>query len=134
MTSLQEHKNNIKHLFDDINEKIRAHLLVERQKIIGFVASEAATNLLEYYLHKKEVISSGFQVNHNHFASEKRAERTLEFEFSHKKEIIALMVKQEELRDFLCYGKEKSVEKVQEAITNAQKLKQVIEQELGEIL
>ncbi len=132
MTSLIEHKNNIKQFLEDINEKIRANLLLERQKLIAFAASEAATNLLEYYLHKKELISSSLTLNHNHFSSEKRSLRTLEFEFSHKKEIINLMVQQEKFRDLLCYGKEKDFEKVQDAVANLQKLKKIIEQELGE--
>ena len=58
MTSLAEHKNNFKQFLEDINEKIRANLLLDRQKLIAFAASEAATNILEYYLHRKDLISS----------------------------------------------------------------------------
>lgn len=134
MTSLLEHKNNFNQFLDDINEKIRANLLLERQKLIAFAASEAATNLLEYYLHRKDLISSSLTLNHNHFSSEKRASRTLEFDFPHKKEILDLMVKQEKLRDLLCYGKEKQVDKVLEAINNVQNLKKIIARELGEEL
>lgn len=134
MTSLTEHKNNIKQLMDDLNEKIRADLLVERQKLVGFAVSEASTNLLEYFLHKLELISSGFVVNHTYFSSEKRAERILEFEFPKKKEIISLMIKQEEFRDILCYDKEKKKDKVAEAVSNLQELKRIVEQELGEAL
>lgn len=134
MTSVLEHKNNFQQFLDDINEKIRANLLLERQKLIAFAASEAATNLLEYYLHRKDLISSSITLNHNHFSSEKRAWRTLEFDFPHKKEILDLMVQQEKLRDLLCYGKEKQVGKVQEAIGNVQHLKEIMERELGEKL
>lgn len=134
MTSLSEHKNNIKQLMEDINEKIRADLLMERQKLIGFAASEASTNLLEFFLHKRELISSGFTVNHTYFSSEKRAERILDFDFPRKKEVIVLLIKQEEFRDILCYGKEKEKGKVEEAIRNLQILKRIIEQELGEAL
>ena len=73
-------------------------------------------------------------LNHNHFSSERRASRTLEFDFPHKKEILNLMIKQEELRDLLCYGKEKQIGTVQEAIANVQQLKKIIEKELGEEL
>ena len=134
MTSLAEHKNNIKQLLEDINEKIRANLLRERQKLIGFAASEASTNLLEYFLHRRELISSGFTVNHTYFSSGKRAERILDFEFPHKNEIITLLIKQEEFRDILCYGKEKQKQAVEEAIHNLQALKKLIEQELQESL
>src|SRR3989338_7340782 len=134
MTSIAEHKNNFKQFLEDINEKIRANLLLDRQKLIAFAASEAATNVLEYYLHRKDLISSGMTLNHNHFSSERRASRTLEFDFPHKNEILNLMIKQEELRDLLCYGKEKQICKVQEAIANVQQLKKIIEEELGEEL
>ena len=132
MTSLEEHKNSIHQFLEDINEKIRAGQLVERQKIVGFTASEAATNLLEYFLHKKERIPSGFRVNHNYFASEKRAERYFDFDFEQKKELINLLVKQEEFRELLCYGKEKKAEKVEEAVHNLTKIKEIISEQLGE--
>lgn len=91
MTSAEEHKKNIRQFMDDINEKIRAGTLLDRQKIIAFAASEAATNLLEYFLHKKELVSGGFRVNHRYFTSDKRAERYISFTFDKKKELIALM-------------------------------------------
>ena len=40
MTSLEEHKNNFQQFFEDIKEKIKSELLLDRQKIIGFSASE----------------------------------------------------------------------------------------------
>jgi len=115
----------------DINEKIRAELLVERQKIIAFDTSEAAANFLEYFLHKENLVPSGFRINHNYFASEKRAERYLDFNFPEKKELIRLMVNQEELRNLLCYGKEKEEIKVREAISNLNKIVDTIKKELG---
>lgn len=134
MTAPDEHRKAVQQFLEDIQEKIRADLLVERQKIIGFTTSEAATNLLEYFLHKKEVIPAGFRVNHRYFTSERKAQSYLDFEFPHKKEIISLMIKQEEFRDVLCYGKEKEREKVSAAIINLNKVKTIITQELGEEL
>lgn len=134
MTSPEEHQKNIKQFMDDINEKIRAGLLLDRQKIIAFSASEAAANLLEYFLHKKELVSSGFKVNHRYFTSQRRAESYFPFSFPKKAEIIHFLIKQEEYRDLLCYGKEKHIQKVQEAIENVTKLKQLISDQLGEEL
>lgn len=134
MTSLEAHKKNIQQFLKDIEEKIRANLLLERQKIIGFAASEAATNLLEYFLHKKNLIPAGFKVNHNYFASEKRAAHYLDFDFSHKKELISFLVRQDAYRNLLCYGREKSLDAVKEAIANLQKVKKLVEKELGEEL
>ena len=78
MTSIEDHKNSIKELIKDINEKIRSDLLVERQKLIGFSASEAACDLFALLLHKKSLISPGFNVNHRFFVSEKSAEERFE--------------------------------------------------------
>ena len=132
MTSVEQHKKNFKQFMKDVEEKIRANLLVERQKIIGFDTSEAATNILEYFLHNKNLISSGFRVNHNYFASEKRAQRHLDFDFPKRNELISLMVKQDELRNLLCYGKEKELSLVKEAVSNINIIKKLIEEELGE--
>jgi len=71
MTTIEEHEKIIKEFLDDINEKIKADLLVERQKIIGFAASEAAVNLLAVLLHKKKIIEPSFSINHRYFASSK---------------------------------------------------------------
>lgn len=132
MTSLEEHKNNIKQFMDDIKEKIRSELLLERQKIVGFNMSEASTNFMEYFLHKKNLISSGFKVNHNYFVSEKRAQRYLDFEFPKKEILITLLVNQDKFRSLLCYGKEKELRIVEKAIANLYKIKSIIEEELGE--
>lgn len=134
MTSVEEHKKAIQEFIDDINEKIRAGLLVERQKIIGFSVSEASTNLLEYFLHKQNLITTGFKLNHNYFASEKRAERYIEVDFPQKREIISIMVKIDESRTILCYGKEKKEEAVRNAIVLLEKIKELIEAKLGEKL
>ena len=71
MTSLEEHKKIVRELFEDINEKIRAELLLDRQKIVGFAASEASCNLFAIFLHKNNLITPGFNVNHRFFSSEK---------------------------------------------------------------
>jgi len=132
MTSIKEHKKNFEQFMSDIHEKIRAELLVERQKIIAFNTSEASTNLVEYFLHKKNIVQDGFRLNHNYFVSEKRAKRYLDFDFPKKEELIKLMVNQEEFRNLLCYGKEKEQEKVREAIDNLNEIIEMIKNELGE--
>ena len=132
MASADDHKKTYEQFMEDINEKIRNDLLIERQKIISFAASEASTNYLEYLLHKKGIITAGFRLNHNYFVSEKRAERYLEFEFPMKKELINLMVAQEDFRNILCYGKEKERRKIEDALTNLRKIIGIIKAELGE--
>lgn len=132
MTSIQEHEETAKELINDINEKIRAGLLAKRQKLVGFAASEASTNLFAILLHKKELISPGFNVNHRFFASLKRANDVFKEDFEKKKEILNLLIEQESFRDKLCYGKSKSEDLVNTAVKNLFELKDLIEKLLGE--
>jgi len=130
MTPIEEHKKIVKEFLDDINEKIKADLLVERQKIIGFSASEAAVNLLAVFLHKKNVIEPGLNVNHRYFSSLKMAENTFNIDFPNKSKILNLLVNQESYRNKLCYGKEKEADIVNSAVKNLFELKNLIESEM----
>lgn len=134
MTTLNEHKLIISELIEDINEKIRSDLLLDRQKIVGFATSEAATNIFAYLLHKLSLISPGHNVNHNTFASIKRAEDKYQFDFKSKDEILKLMVKQEDYRNKLCYERQKTKEVVERAVKNLFVIKKKIEEIIGEEL
>ncbi len=132
MTTIEEHKKIIKQFLDDINEKIRADLLVERQKIIGFSASEAAVNLFAWLLHKKNLVEPGFNINHRYFASEKIAKNKFNFDIPEREKVIGLLVNQENYREKLCYGKEKEANIINSAIKNLFQIKELIESILGE--
>lgn len=132
MTTIEEHWKIAKEFLDDINEKIKANLLLERQKIIGFAASEAAVNLFAILLHKKKLIEPSFSVNHRYFASQRIAENRFNFNFSNKNKTLNLLIAQESYRNKLCYGKEKKAEIVNSAIKNLFELKNLIESELEE--
>ena len=116
MPSIEEHQKIVKELIDDIEEKIRLGLVFQRQKIIGFAVSEAATNLFALFLHKHALISPGFHINHSFFASTKRAEDTFPFSFDHKEDILKKLIRIEELRNRLCYGRDKEAKEVEEGI------------------
>ena len=131
MTTIEEHKKIVKEFLDDINEKIKANLLAERQKIIGFAASEASVNLLAILLHKKKLIEPSFNINHRYFASLKIAENIFDFDIPKKQKILNLLINQESYRNKLCYGKEKNAEIINSAIKNLFELKNLIEAELG---
>lgn len=132
MTSIEEHERTVREFEEDINEKIRRNILLKRQKIIGFSASEAATNLFAILLHKLNLIDPGFNVNHIFFASKKKAENIFNLDFPNKEKILNLLVRQEELRNLLCYGREKEEEYVKEAVENFYKLKKFIQESVQE--
>jgi hypothetical protein len=128
MPSIEEHEKTVKELLEDIEEKIRLNLVAKRQKIIGFAVSEAATNLFAIYLHKNNLIEPGFNINHSFFASEKKAENIFSYSFQNKSETISYLVKIEQLRNRLCYGREKSAKEANEAISFLYKLKSTLEE------
>ncbi len=132
MTTIEEHERSIKEFIDDINEKIRAKNIFERQKIIGFDVSEASTNMFELYLHRKKLITEGFSVNHRFFSSERMAEEKFHFSFPKKKQVIGFLVEIENLTTKLCYGKSKKLEDVEKVIKLFFGLKSLIEKEIGE--
>ena len=127
MTTIEEHEKIAKEFLDDINEKIKANLLLERQKIIGFTASEAAANLFAILLHKKKLIEPSFSVNHRYFAPQRIAENKFNSDFPDKNKILNLLINQEGYRNKLCYWKEKKAEIVNSAIKNLFELKGLID-------
>ncbi len=129
MPSIEEHESTVKELIDDIEEKIRLGVVVKRQKIIGFAVSEASANLFAIFLHKNKLIDSGFHVNHLFFASKKRAENAFLSEFKNKDQVLLLLVRIEELRNRLCYGRDKEAKEVNESIELLFKLKKLLEEE-----
>jgi len=127
MPSIEEHERTAKELIEDIEEKIRPGLVARRQKIIGFTVSEASANLFAIFLHKNNLISPGFNINHSFFVSSKRAENVFNFNFNNKEKIINFLVKIEELRNRLCYGREKEAEEANKAIKTLFELREILE-------
>jgi hypothetical protein len=134
MTSLEAHRKSIKELLDEIDEKVRSGLATDRQKLVGFAASEISCDMLAVLLHKKSLISPGFNVNHRFFASDKIARERFRFDFPSKDSILPLMVRQEEYRGLLCYGRERSGKVVLDAIANLSKIREIVDKEAGEAL
>mgnify|MGYP001559019905 CR=1 FL=1 len=134
MTMQEENAQNQSIERVNIEEKVRNNLIVERQRLIGFAASEASCDLFAIFLHKKNLISPGFNINHRFFSSEKIAWEKFEFDFPKKNELIPLLVKQEGYRSILCYGKSKERENVEEAIKNLYGIKRLAESISGEIV
>lgn len=134
MTSVEEHLKTLKQMEEDIKQKIRENTVLERQKIIGFAVSEGALNCFAIFLHKNNIISEGFNVNHKWFGSEKLAKKHLPSDFTKKEIIIPKLVEIELLRDRLCYGKEKSLKEVERAIKLFFDVKRDISDMIGEEL
>lgn len=132
MTSIEEHVKSVKVLMKDVDDKVRADTIVEAQKLVGFACSEASCDIFALMLHKKNLITPGFNVNHRFFASEKIAKKRFEYDFPQKSTLLGLLVKQEDFREKLCYGRERKRDAVEQCIKNAYKIKGIIEEAIGE--
>ena len=101
---IEDHNRNIRESLEVIHECIQKGIQ-ERQRTIGFNASVAATEMLEVYLHKQNLINPGTILKHEWFTSERKAYEKLSFDFPEKEAIIKILVEIESKRNILCYGK-----------------------------
>ena len=81
-------------------------------------------------MHSKNLIEPSFSINHRFFASLRIAERKFNFNFPKKEELLKLLVKQEDFRNKICYGKKKDLEIVNNAIKNLFEIKKITDIEL----
>ena len=126
---IEEHIKGIKESVRLLEYSIEKGL-VDNQRTIGFNTSAAAVDMLEILLHKKSLIDPGFIVKHDWFLSKNKVQEKIVFDFPKKKEIIEIIMKIEEKRNILCYGKRQPENIIRESIEHFNKLK-VIFKEAG---
>ncbi len=115
--NIDAHKRNLAESLESIRRSVEMGL-EKYQRTIGFFTSAAMCDMLEIFLHKKNLIDPGSSIKHDWFASAKIASERLPFDFSHKRQIIEIMVRIESKRNILCYGKQQKEEYIQEAVDN----------------
>lgn len=124
---IEDHKERLKESLQLIEESIEKGLL-ERQRTIGFNTSAAAMDMLEIYLHKKNLIDPGFIIKHEWLKSKNAVEKKFPFDFPKKKEILDLIFKIEERRNILCYGKPQKIEILEGIIVHFNALKKIFKE------
>lgn len=137
MTSLEEHKRKIREHLKELQDAIDEG--IENKPItIGIHTSLCAVELLELFLHKKKLISTGKQVKHNWFERPKLGqkiipliERNLPVNFEDKEKIYALIYNIEEVRDALIYGKSSPFQ-TKQALESFLQLKELLKEKLKE--
>jgi len=122
----EDHLRNIKESLEVIEESIQKGIQ-ERQRNIGFNTSVAAAEMLEVYLHKKDLINPGISIKHEWFNSIKNAKERLNFDFENKEKIIELLNKIELKRNILCYGKIQPIEDTEEILGYFNEIKSLFE-------
>ena len=136
MVTLAEHKRRIKEHLEEINDAI--DIGIQNKPItIGFHCSACACELLEFYLHKLGVISTGKIIKHNWFKRPQQEqkivpliERKLAVHFPNKEKIYNLIYAIEENRDNLVYGKVIKTQ-IEIVLTTFVKLKELLLEKLS---
>ena len=125
---IPDHKERLRESLSLIEESIEKGI-VERQRTIGFNASAAVTDMLEIFLHRNSLIDPGFIVKHEWLKSKNSMENKFPFDFPRKNEIFTLILKIEEKRNILCYGKPQKEEIILEVLNNFNKVKEIFKEE-----
>lgn len=123
---IENHYKRLKENLEVIDESIQKDL-IERQSTLGFSISAAATHLVEIFLHKLNLIDTGFILKHEWFKSKHKLEEKINFDFPQKEEILTLMRFIQEKRNELCYGTPKKEEEILEYVEKFNRLKEVLE-------
>ncbi len=134
MPAAEEHIKSARRLLRDVEDKVKADTIVEMQKLIGFACSEAACDMFALMLHRKHHIAPGFNVNHRFFASQRIAGKRFGFDFPHKNTLLDLLVRQENFRILLCYGRERDRQVVEDCIRNVYQIKALAEEIITEAI
>jgi len=123
---IEDHLRNIKESLEVIKESIEKGIQ-ERQRNIGFNVSVAATEMLEVYLHKLNLINPGTLMKHEWFASLNNAKERFSFDFEDKEKIFELLNQIETKRNFLCYGKPQEAELIESYLEIFNKIRSLFE-------
>jgi|SRR3989344_4027666 len=99
----------------------------EKQTTIGFQTSLIAVNMLELYLHEKNLLKPDYLLKHEWFKSKNKLKEKLSFYFEGKDKILDLMFSMEEKMNILCYGKKQSLNLINKSLEDLYRLKDLIE-------
>ncbi|MBI2173057.1 MAG: hypothetical protein HYT73_02475 [Candidatus Aenigmarchaeota archaeon] len=113
--NIESHKRNLKESLESLKECVERGI-EDRQRSIGFHTSAAMCDMLEMLLHKKSLIDPGASIKHDWFSSTRTTQEKLNFDFPNKKEILEIMVRIENKRNILCYGKRQSEKVIRSVI------------------
>lgn len=128
---MEDHYRNLKESLKAVKYCVREGV-EDNQRSLGFHTSVAATDMLEIYLHKNNLIDPGFVIKHDLFASKNKANDRLP-EFEEKDKIIDIMVGIETKRNLLCYGKKQIKEVLTDVLKRFYEIEKIFEKKGVEI-
>jgi len=112
---IESHLENLKESVREIERAVREGI-EEKQMTIGFHTSSGASDMLEIILYKHNLIDPGFIIKHDWFNSINKLKEKINFDFPNKEKILELMIKIENTRNSLCYGKRRTAEELSPVI------------------
>lgn len=122
--NIEKHKEKLRESLELIDESIQRGI-EKRQRTIGFNTSIASADMVEIYLHQKNLIDPGFVIKHEWFKSKHKLNEKFPFDFEEKEKLFQLIQYIELQRDSLCYGIPKSKEEIINVIQAFNKLKDI---------
>jgi hypothetical protein len=122
--NIDRHKEKLKESLELIDESIQIGI-EKRQRTIGFNTSIAAADMLEIYLHQKNLIDPGFVIKHEWFKSKNKLADKFPFDFEEKEQLFQCMQYIEQQRDSLCYGIPKHKEEIMKVLIKFNELKEI---------
>jgi len=102
--NLESHKRAIEERLRAIDRAV-IDGLERNQRNLGFNVSVVVIDMLEVYLHREGHLSLSASLNHEWFSSVRRANEHVVWDFQRKEKIIGLIVRMEEKRNILVYGR-----------------------------
>ena len=99
----------------------------KNQRNIGFNASAAAIDMLEIYLHVEGHLALSASIQHDWFASKRKAMEKVKVDFPNKEKIIGLIAELESKRNILVYGKQQPKPYVEEYLNSFNAVKEHFE-------
>ena len=122
---IEFHLDRIRESLEMIEEAVTKGAATH-QRTIGFHTSAAAVDLLHLYLSQQKLLTSGSQLLHQWFRSQKQARAHLSFDFPEKDRIIQLLYYIEKARDTLCYGRPCPLEEVREVLAHFNQFRELL--------
>ncbi len=131
----ERHEEALQEVFDEIETASKdSRGLVAHQRRLAFSLSIGATNLLELYLHKLNLIKEGSKINHQWFKRKKeRVFEQLQNQITSPIDsvpkidyIIEIIIKIEEKRDDIAYGAPATEKLLQNKINLFFELKEIV--------
>ncbi len=124
---IELHFQNLKESLTMIEECVERGL-TERQRTLGFHTSAACADLLEILFHRLNLIDPSLVIKHEWLKSPRSLREKFPFDFTHKQEIFLLIVKIEERRNALCYGKPQQETVLQEVVQDFQTVQKLFKE------